>query len=284
MPRTALFVDLENDNPAHQEVAICTSEVEFNNRDNKVLRSRRFRGVVNRRYIYLTVTSKTVLPFVILDEQLPIVVLPIEFHSDEPEILSREQLITYGHRTTADWFERIDRELGENHIRRRINVRGKLTQQRYGRKPFLIHCGAGGTHPCGAIQVLDPSSDIRFIADQTTYVLETDNEDEAFFIIGMLNSQPLEDMICSFQSAGLFGRRHIHKLALAAIPPFENGNPAHQLVVNKSRDASAAALRSANPGMRDLSRALTSRRTELRRAIARELGELDGAVRRALDQ
>jgi len=282
MPRTALFVELINDDPAQTIVAAQTSDIEVANRSNKRFKGRRFRGLVNRRYLFSTVTSNVLLPFAILEDQLPTVLLPIEFIEGEPNVLSRQELIDRGDVETAKWFADVDREIGDNKIRDRIDVRKKLSQQRYTRARFLVHYGASGTHPCAAIQEISKKSKRPFVADQTTYVCSLEDEDEAFYLIGVLNSPVLSDMIRMFQAKGGFGARHLHKLPVNVIPAYESEDPLHQDVVALSEVAAAAARNVLSERMCDQTRPVSQRRTMMRRSINSELTALCEATRELL--
>lgn len=163
MPRTALFVERVDDHPSHALVEVQTSATEVANRNNKKLKGKRFHGLVNRRYLFSTVTSNVLLPFVILEDQLPTVLLPVEFQNDAPTVLSNFELIDRGDDTTAEWFDAVDEELRKESerkmIRERIDERGKLNQQRYAGYRFLVHTGASGSYPCAAVQTIDAPSE-----------------------------------------------------------------------------------------------------------------------------
>jgi hypothetical protein len=282
MPRTALFVELVNDNPAQTIVSIRTSRREVTNQQNKVLKERTFRGSINRRYLFTTVTSNQLLPFIVLEEA-PTVALPIEFNKEgRISILSSQELLDQGDRETDSWFKAIDRALDSKKIRDRIDERKKLTQQRrVNEGQFLVHYGAGGTHPCAGIQKIDSQTQ-PFIADQTTYVGIIDDEDEAYYLIGMLNAPILGTMIKPFQDKGAFGARHVHKAPLDLVPPYDPTLSEHQRVVALSKSAVTAAHAALTHEMRDQARRLENRRALLRVALSGEINNLNEAAREVL--
>lgn len=284
MPRTALFVELIGSNTAQRAVSVQTSEEERANRNGKLLKGRQFKGVVNRQYLFKTVTSNLLLPFVVLREQLPTVLLPVEFAGDEPEILSSDELVNRGDSTTAQWFKKVDKELEGQNIRQRIDVRNKLTQQRPWEARYLVHYGAGGSLSCAGIQVMEPADRKRFIADQTTYVCGTDDEDEAYYLIGMLNAPYLSKAIKAFQAKGAFGPRHLHKLPVNAIPQYNPADSAHRRVAELARSVEKSALDKLTPKMRDTTVPIAARRTLLRKAIKDELTTLDQAAEEVLSR
>ena len=52
----------------------------------------------------------------------------------------------------------------------------------------------------------------------------------------MINSSALNDAIKDFQPDGGFGKRHIHTLPYKVIPRFNKEDPAHELVVEKTKN------------------------------------------------
>ncbi|MFD1337015.1 hypothetical protein ACFQ4N_15810 [Oceanobacillus iheyensis] len=289
MPRTALFVDLIADTPANYVVHARTAATEIINRNNKKLKGVVFENYVNRNYIFSTVTSNTLLPFGILEDHLPKVILPVEIVDNIPRILSSEELIDRGDDTVSDWFEDIDShdELRKS-IYEMIDERGKLTQQSYLNYQYLVHCGAGGSKPCAAIQRGHIESPHHFIADQTTYVYGTDDEEEALYLIGIMNSNYVNDIIRPFQARGLFGERHIHKLVYKVIPPFNNENPLHQEVVRLARilENRVSQLINDIEQLHNFTLTIQIRRTRLRSALLGEndnIGSLNQAVESVLN-
>ena len=275
MPRTAVFVELLNSSERQETISIQTSSIELANRLNKVLAGRRFRGLINRRFLFSTVTSSSLLPFVVLEDSLPLVALPLEFRHGNPTIVSDEEFINAGQVETSAWFNQLDAELGTNRIRDRMDVRRKLTLQRYQTRAHLVHVGASGKIPCAGIQTSHRRTLYPFVADQTTYVYGTDSEEEALYLTGMLNSAALASGISDFQARGLFGERHIHTLAVAAIPMFRASDEMHLAMARMAKRISQVAQARLSANMRDVTASLPHRRTEMRNLIELELEALD---------
>lgn len=286
MPRTALFVETVTEQytlPALVEVQ--TSEIEVNNRLGKVLKGRCFRGLVNSCYLFRTVTSNVLLPFHILDDKLPLVLLPVKFVNGKPVVLSSMEQTMAGHSDTAEWFDTIDDEpeIKDNKIGDRIDYRGKLTRQEYTEWKYLVHYGASGKDICAAVQTGHRDLDFPFIADQTTYVYGTNDEREASYIAGVLNAPVLNDRVRDFQAKGLFGARHIHKKVLDLIPEYEAENNDHKRITGIALSAATKAAECVNEAMTNLSTSLGRRRRLLREEISDELSELNPIVEKVLD-
>lgn len=274
MPRTALFVEIAGSNTRAKVLAIRTSSIEVNNRNGKVLKGKQFIGSINRQYLYYTVTSNVLLPFLILADCLPLVCLPVQFVNDQASILTRDELINVGDAITAEWFEEVDKALGigEKTIRERIDVRNKLTHQRLPHKQYQVHVGASGANPCAAIHH-NPQD--NFVADQTTYLAEFDNGTEAYYLVGCLNSSPLGDIISPYQSKGDFDKRHIHKLAVAAVPPFDANDRLHNQIAELAQSLERQASKIKDPKIRDMSKRIQDRRPVVDRVIADDMEQLN---------
>ena len=105
------------------------------------------------------------------------------------------------------------------------------------------------------------------MVDQTLYWKVIESEIEAWFCVGMLNSHALTEAITPFNPKGAFGERHIHALPYRLIPAFDPSNEEHLRIAELAREIAELAGKAvaADPYLRDPSRALTARRSRLRR-------------------
>ncbi len=104
--------------------------------------------------------------------------------------------------------------------------RHKLTTQIIPKDGWLIFMGAGGDLVCAAHVDASQIND-NSIIDQTLYWASVPDEDEAIYLVGLLNSEAINDVIKEFQPRGQFGARHIHKLPLGVTPKFNPLDTAH---------------------------------------------------------
>ena len=116
-----------------------------------------------------------------------------------------------------------------------INIYGKLEKQDFSLKNWLVLSNAGGANPCAAYISLNEFNRSRIIIDQTLYWYLADSEDEAVFIVGLLNSNALSKAIKDFQPEGGFGKRHIHTLPYKIIPSFNCHDSSHIDVITQTR-------------------------------------------------
>lgn len=117
----------------------------------------------------------------------------------------------------------------------KLNYRNKLNPQKFDEGTFLILAGAGGSYVCSGYVGLSKFDPQKVIVDQTLYWYQTANEDEALYIVGLLNSEALNSSIAEFQPEGIQGRRHIHKLPYAITPKYDEENDLHTKLVSITR-------------------------------------------------
>lgn len=117
-----------------------------------------------------------------------------------------------------------------------INIYGKLDKQNFSTKNWLVLSSASGANPCAAYLSLETLDRTRLVIDQTLYWYLADSEDEAIYIVGLLNSDALSDAIKDFQPEGGFGKRHIHTLPYKIIPRYDSGDTAHIEVIARTRE------------------------------------------------
>lgn len=110
--------------------------------------------------------------------------------------------------------------------------RGKLAPQSFSATDILVVYGAGGSDLCaGLVRNAGP----KLIIDQTLYWARVSDEDEAFFLLGMLNSEQVNRAIGPFQASGLQTERHIHKLPFLFVPRFDPTDARHLAVVEATK-------------------------------------------------
>ena len=191
---------------------------------------------VDDQFIYCYL-SNHILPFYICDAAKAL--LPMRKEDGRWLAVDEADLVTYGMGASTA-FKKIFTESDESAYQYfdRINYRNKLNPQVFDSiddEKQLVMVGAGGGYTCASCVSFDQIDKARTIIDQTIYWYIADSEEEALYITGMLNSMALDTIIADFQPEGAMGRRHVHKLPYAVTPPFDDGNPAHILVVERTR-------------------------------------------------
>lgn len=275
MPRSAVCVEVLSDTGAERRVDTPRqgSTWGYTIKAAKELKSERFPGQVASRFIYRMAQSENLLPF-LLGENCPPVAIPADRDRQGVwRIYSEADIRRMGFTQSARRFATINvklKKVGKGKtLQLRIDERGKLTKQNFGDAGFLIVCGAGGKHICAACLPVSAARDL--IIDQTFYWKVIPSEEEAWFVVGMLNSHALTAAIAPFNPKGAFGERHIHTLPYRLIPVFNPANEDHLQIAKlaKNIERHARSTVSADPYLSDPSHALTRRRARLRAAISR---------------
>jgi hypothetical protein len=173
--------------------------------------------------LFRTAISRNVIPFALVDP--PLVLLPVIVEDDAPtkfKVLSAEGLLEQGQRYASAWFfdaeSRWDKnktdknkEMGTG-LSRYLDWQSKLSQQNPKARYLVLYTSSATD---ASATVIDRRSfDHPFIVDHMTYWCEC-GEAEAHYLAAYINSGYANAMIKEFQSRGLFGPRHIHKLIVS---------------------------------------------------------------------
>ncbi|MBZ9577988.1 N-6 DNA methylase [Patescibacteria group bacterium] len=277
MPRRSVIVDILTRKDA-EILSITTSESEINNPLNKApYDTISLTGTIEKQYIFNTLKSDAVLPFV--HGEPVYAALPVQIEDNSFRILDVRELLRLGHIHARRWFQRVDEillELSRKDLSTWLKRRNKLINQSTEKCEFLVLYGAGGTNVTSC--VLDTSEmDFTFINDQTLYAWRAPSENEAWYVCGMLNSKPINDAIKDKQALGAFGEQHIHELPLSLIPRFDPGLPEHIELANEAKriNQRARQIVQSDRTYLDTSLSLASRRRRFSRIISSELEELN---------
>ena len=118
---------------------------------------------------------------------------------------------------------------------KKLNIRNKLSEQRFAPNERLVVYGASGTHPCAAVFCIDAPLADTLIIDQTLYWVTVQDADEADYMVGMINSDTLARTVFPFQPTGMLGARHLHTLPVQVLEPWNAASQAHQDVLTTTR-------------------------------------------------
>jgi len=212
---------------------------------------------VEKEFIYSTLLSREMVPFGYL--KMNMIVLPILPDNERYKILDIEELKREDYSQMANWLSKSQKEW-EKHCSERfkrdvkrlinqINFYGSLTKQNP-RKRYVVLYNKSGTKLVSCVidkhmlqkfkidSIEIPNN--GFIADFTTYVYETNDEDEAYYLCGVLNSNYISEIIKPGGSRGQWNIRDFHKRALKLpIPKFDGQNKIHVEIAKISKECSS---------------------------------------------
>lgn len=276
MPRTAVCIEIVNHSGAEYRVDTPSrgSTWGFTVKAAKELKDERFPGHVAPRFIYRIAQSENLLPFVLGVHCAPIAIPAIRDKKGVWKLFDEADIRRQGFTQTARRFRAINKKLEQvgqgKTLQERIDERGKLTKQVLGVSGLLVVAGAGGKHICAGCVPVAQARDL--VIDQTLYWQVVSDEGEAWYRIGLLNSHAMTEAISPFNPKGAFGERHIHALPYRLMPAYDPSNEDHIRIAQYAKQIAelVQGFVAADAYLSDPNRALTARRTKLRK----KLGEM----------
>lgn len=243
-------------------------------KDAKKLQGQSFGGCVAPCFIHRMVQSLNLLPFKLDDNFTQIAIPARRDEHGQWEIMDAAAIRTAGFSQTARRFQRIDQAMANAAVVRplheKVDERRKLSLQVFPPDQYLVLNGAGGGVACAAQLSLAELPDI--VVDQTLYWTLVSSLDEAWYRVGLINTESLTRAIREFNPEGELGPRHLHTLPNRVIPPFDPSNLDHLEVGSLARQLAdlAGPLIAADPKIADPGKPIAARRRRLRN----ELNEL----------
>lgn len=284
-PRCACFVEPQPDTPLIREAPMLqTAEEAW--KDSKPEWRFRMKGQVNADYLYATVLSKNLVPFVV--RKLSLVALPLiqTSHGDLKMVdasypLSRNQV------EACDWFGEAERRWNQNRkdpkqsFQDRLDYGSLLTRQDP-REKFIVLYNSSGTNVSAALVTAREARSVGgiptrgFVVENVCYRYYAASEGEALYLVGVLNSSVVNEAIKPYQPQGLLGERHIHRrpFEACAIPLFDPKNVLHQRIAEVTREARAELL----PLVPRMQTPVATARADARRLVAGKFAQLDVLV------
>lgn len=246
-------------------------------------------GNVNADFIYATLLGGDLVSFGF--SKMRPVILPIEPTLVGYRLLDITNLRNNGFENTANWLEmaqklwegrRTEKSAGRfPRVLDRLDYNGLLSSQNP-RKKYVVLYNSSGTNVVSCVINREdmpsfPKSTVKpkgFVADAKTWSYETDNENEAYYLCAILNSNVVNSAVKPLQTRGLWGERDIHRRPLMLpIPKFEEKNVKHLALAELSQKCHTILQ---NTNFEDLSTAFA--RSEARRLLANEIEGIDTLV------
>ncbi len=218
------------------------------------------------RQLYL---GESLAPFRLLDPALAIIPW-----SKSDGLLSADRARERGFSNLAGWMKDAE-DLWAAHGRTKISLQerldyfGGLSTQMPPAKLRVIY-SASGTLPAAA-RLQNSSS----IVEHKLYWAECDSEEEANFLVAVINSETLRSKIAPDQSRGQWGARDFDKLLINSIPEFDSGNALHNALAKAAETATIVAKNVELPKAIHFTRARQRIRAALRKdGIAQKIDKL----------
>lgn len=193
-------------------------------------------ATVEDRFVFDLHRGDTLVPFRVLEPEN--VVIPW----DGKRMLDGGSAEIDRYPLLASWWregERLWREVGHSDsmtLLERLDYHRSL-QSQFPPAPSRVVYTAHGT-ALAAGRVIDSTA----VINNKLYWAATQHEDEALYLVGVLNAPETTRRVGPLQSRGLFGARDFHKYVWwLPVPEFSPSDPGHSAIVDAARRAESVA-------------------------------------------
>lgn len=148
-------------------------------------------------------------------------------------MLDASGILKEGYRDAARWFQTAETMWTEHRgaktthsLSEWLDYQNKLSRQNP-ESHWTVMYNALGTNVSAALY--DQTSGHRVVVDYKTYFMDVATRTEGLYLVGVFNSDAVNDAIKPFQPKGLMGERGVERLPLELpIPPFDPENALHR--------------------------------------------------------
>ena len=187
-------------------------------------------------YVMLT-PLKAVLPLKRSDTEVP------TNDAGDIDLGKLERRMRTRWRTVSEMWERNKSRTNKLNLSGRLDYHRELSsqldwQQDSGNRPVRVVYSSSGA-PTAALIYEDD-----LLIDYTLFWITCKSEQEARYLLSIVNSDSLYEAVVPFMPKGQFGARHVQKhLWKLPIPEFDDGDPLHVRISDAGRVASVGAAR-----------------------------------------
>lgn len=247
-PRSLWFVEPPPNQPVNRKTPFLKTPKSIKADAKKPWKKLELRGKVEKDFLFGTALADDLLPFAV--RKLRLVVLPLLRRQGRLIMAKPEDILAEGAPHASDWvrnaekiWERRKKE-DQPSVYEYLNHDQKVTNQNPSAE-YIVLYNKSGTNIAAAY--ITPSEHkqvgqlpIRgFIVDHIAYRYYADSEEHALYLVGVLNSAPVNEAIKPYQSQGLQGERDIHRrpFEVCPIPFFDAKDGLHREIVDAARKA-----------------------------------------------
>jgi hypothetical protein len=255
----------------------------------------RLEGNIEKDFLYASLLSTDIVPFGHLDFRL--LVLPLLPSGKHFKVLSADEARSQGSLNLANWLEKAQNEWKERRgekaermtVQEWLDYRKKLsTQNRLAKYKVLYPTSA--TYLCASVVENKPISfevegqtvkAQEFVVDYVTYSYDTPDKQEAYYLVAILNSPIVDELLKPMQSRGLWGPRHICKKVLEIPIPQCNSSDENHQALSRLGEQCTQKVEQLLP-QHAKSRSIGHTRRLIRGELKHELTQIDEIVKRIL--
>ena len=247
-PRSLCFVEPVKDAVLNKSTPfVRTSRVAL--QDAKADWRLEIEGKVNAKFLYGTFLSKDLIPFVI--RKFLLVALPVISNSHgDLQMVDANEVLSQGYKDAFDWFTQVEgiweskRKNKDQSYAARLDYDHLLTRQNPKAGAIVVY-NSSGMNISAALITAEESHSVcglkvgGMFSENISWRYYARTEEEAHYLVGVLNTPFLNEAIKPFQPQGLMGERHIHRRPFEAcnIPLFDPENALHREIAKVSAAA-----------------------------------------------
>ncbi|HVN96385.1 MAG TPA: hypothetical protein VMT62_08150, partial [Syntrophorhabdaceae bacterium] len=208
----------------------------------------KWRGRIEKEFLFETVRAKALLPFMVKRSQL--VFLPLTDHKDGIRILQTDELLKSRKLYAAQWLRGVEQAWKPLFPNKSSLTEGLASNQallaQEPKKEMVVLCSVIGSKQSAALYTSDAKARSHdgngFIANHETYYYYPQSADEGDYLCAALNSRPVTEKLQNLRSNPSGGIRAFHRFPtiLAAMPRFDPDDPAHQTLAECGRECRIA--------------------------------------------
>ena len=274
-----------------------TTEAGFEIKAKETWKGMVMSGSVESRFLFTTLLADGLIPFGYV--RLNLVVLPVNTSPGASKMIDSKEALQEGCSGAEKWFSDCE-SLWESHKKKgsqmgiydRLNY-GSLMISQHPTRFYDVLYNASGTNLTACVLNATKSASLSahglatqgFVADAKTYIFQTEMEDEAHFLVAVLNSQYVNAAIKPHQTRGTWGERDIHRRPFEnltiPIPKFDHANKKHLQLAQLSKDCHQQ-VESIKGNL--TAKAIGRKRTKVRSDLQKELAKIDKIVAEILSE
>jgi hypothetical protein len=290
VPRVLCFIKPVADAPLNRQAPfIRTSDGVL--KDAKKPWTMRVEGQIESKYLFGTVLARDLLPFVV--REFSLVALPLVLTKGRDLVMiDAAEALSQGEKHAYDWFSQAEgiwekkRKADAFTLPGWLNYHNKITEQNPD-ADFIVLYNQSGTNIAASLVTRDEYQRIGklpirgYVVDSKTYYHYPKTEEEGHYLVGILNTQFVNEAIKPLQPQGLMGERDIHRRPFEAcnIPLFDSANELHRQIAQISAAARAEIL----PFAAKLPTPVSQARKFARERVAGKLARLNDLTSKLLN-
>ena len=219
-PRCCWFVELVPEGPITSAAPYLESSDQVV-KESKKQWQRKWRGRIEKEFLFETVRAKALLPFTVKGIQL--VFLPLTDHKDGIRILQTDELLRNGKLYAAQWLRGVEQAwkalwANKSCLTENLACNQALSAQDP-KNDMVVLYSRSGSKQRAALYTSECKTRSHeasgFIANHETYYYYPQSSEEGDYLCAILNSRPVSNGLSALQSNPTIGREAAHYL------PFE---------------------------------------------------------------